>query len=125
MSYKLKLDPKENVLWVTASGTRSIKTVLAIINEIFSACTEYNLSIVLVDVRELDGRLSTINTFTLATRHFPILRELRVVKKAAIVDLMEFEHNYRFFETLTRKRGYRLRLFSDCDAAADWLKNNP
>jgi len=122
MSYKLTLDPKEDVLWVTVSGTRSIETVLAIINEIFSACTEHNLSIILLDVRELDGRLSTINTFTLATRHFSILRELRVIKKAAIVDLKEFELNYRFFETLTRKRGYKLRLFSDLDAAADWLK---
>ena len=107
---------------MTVSGTRSIETVLAIINEIFSACTEHNLSIILLDVRELDGRLSTINTFTLATRHFSILRELRVIKKAAIVDLKEFELNYRFFETLTRKRGYKLRLFSDLDAAADWLK---
>ena len=122
MSYKLTLDQTDDILWVTASGTRSIDTVLAIINEIFTACKEYNLSIVLVDVRELEGRLSTINTFKLATRHFPILRELRAIKKAAIVDLMEFEHNYRFFETLTRKRGYRLRLFSDPKEAALWLQ---
>jgi len=125
MSYELTLDPKDDFLWVMASGTRSINTVLAIINEIIPACREHNLSIVLIDVRGLDGRLSTINTFTLATRHFPKLRELKVITKAAIIDLMEYELNYRFLETLTRKGGFKLRVFSDHKAAVDWLTNNP
>jgi len=122
MLYKLEVDLKEDILWVNVSGTRSIETVLAIINEIFSACTEQNIYVILVDVRKLEGRLTTINTFNLATRYFPKLRELNVIQKAAVVDLKEFEHNYKFFENLTKKGGYKLQFFSDLEAARTWLK---
>ncbi len=123
MAYEIEFTRLDDILQVTATGTRSIDAVLSIVEDIFTACTEQKINIVLIDVRGLDGRLSTLNTFKLATRHFPILRELRVIKKAAIVDLVEFEHNYRFFENLTKKRGYRLRLFSDHNTAMTWLES--
>lgn len=124
MSYDLTIEKKDDILWVTATGTRSMETVLGMSKDILTACVEKKVKKVLVDVRELEGRLSTIEGYEISNQHFPKMRDSSKITHGAIVDidLKEYEDSYRFFETVAVNRGFMLRIFSDPDQAIAWLK---
>lgn len=122
VAYDLKIKMEGDVLWVTATGTRSLQTVLAMSQDIFAACVEKHLKKVLIDVLALEGRLPVMDAYDIPTKHFPKMRDLSVITHCAIVDLKEFEASYRFFENVAVNRGYSLRIFSNTDEAIAWLK---
>jgi hypothetical protein len=122
MAYDLRIEVEGDVLWVTATGTRSLQTVLAMSQDIFAACVEKHLKKVLIDVLGLEGRLTTMEAYEVAGKHFWKIRDRSVITHCAIVDLKEFEESYRFFENVAANRGYLLRIFSDTDEAIAWLK---
>lgn len=121
MPYDLTIEKKGDFLWVTATGTRSLETVLAMSKDIFAACAKNKVSKVLIDVRPLEGRLKTMEAYEVSDQHFPKIQDRRVITRAALVDLGEFDHSYRFFENVAVNRGFILRIFSDPDKAVDWL----
>jgi hypothetical protein len=122
MPYNLTIEKKRNVLWVTATGTRSLATVLAMSRDILAACVEYKVTKVLTDVRTLGERLSTIEAYKIVDQHFPTIRDRSVITHCAILDLKEFEDSYSFFEDLAVNRDFNLRIFSDPDEAVEWLQ---
>jgi hypothetical protein len=122
MAYDFRIEVKGDVLWVTATGTRSPQTILAMSQDILAACVEKDLKKVLIDVLALEGRLSTTNAYEIPTKHFPKMRDPSVITHCAIVDLKEFEDSYRFFENVAVNRGFWLRILSDTDEAIAWLK---
>jgi hypothetical protein len=122
MPYGLRIDVEGSFLRVTAKGTRSFQTVLAMSQDILATCAEKDLKKVLIDVRSLEGRLGTIDAHVIVDKYFPKIRECGVINRCAVVDLKEFEHSYRFFETLAVNRGYLFRIFSGTDEAVPWLK---
>ena len=122
MSYNLTFEEKENYLWVTATGIRSLENTLAITKDVFAACEKHKTSKVIIDVRALEGRLATGSSFSIPAQHFPKLRNRNIVTQAAVIDLKEFEHSYQFFENAAVKQGFKLRIFSNPDKAVFWLK---
>ena len=122
MSYKLTIEKKGDILWVTATGARSMESVLAMSKDIMAACVENGVVKVLTDVRALEGRLSTMDSYEIPDKHFSKMRDPNVITQSAIVDLKEFEESYKFFENVAANRGYTLRIFSNPDEAAEWLK---
>jgi hypothetical protein len=122
MSHDLTIEEKGDVLCVTATGTRSMETVLAISKDILAACAEKGVKKVLIDVRKLEGRLHPMDAYKITAEHFPKMRDLSVITQNAIVDLEGFEHSYRFFENVAVNRGFNLRIFSGPDQAMAWLK---
>ena len=121
MSYKLSFESKGDVIWVRANGTRSFKAVLALSMDVMAACERKGTSKVLIDVRELEGRLSTAESYSIPVHHFPKIREQGHITKAAIVDRLENESTSRFFEDVAVNRGFLLRLFTDTRLANEWL----
>jgi hypothetical protein len=121
-SYYLTIEKKDDVLWVRASGTRSLEGVLAITKDILRALVENKVTKVLVDVRSLEGRLRTMESYEIVDKRFPEFRDRRVVARCGIVDLKEFEYSFRLFENLAVNRGFALRIFSDPDKALEWLQ---
>ncbi len=122
MSYTLSVDKKDDILWVVATGTRNLQTILAISKEILVACVEKKVKKVLIDVRTLEGRLSITNTYHLADKQFLKMRDYSVISHTALVDLKEFEDSYKFLEIVAANRGYMFRIFSESDQAIAWLK---
>jgi hypothetical protein len=122
MAYDLRIEVESDVLWVTATGTRSPQTILAMSQDIFAACLEKNLKKVLIDVLALKGRLSIMDAYDIPTKHFSEIRDRNVISRRAIVDLKEFEDSYRFFENVAVNRRFVLRIFSDTNEAIAWLK---
>ncbi len=122
MAYDLRFEVRGDVLWVTATGIRSFQTVLAMMQDISAASVEKKCEKVLIDVLALEGRLTTLDAFKIPSEHFPKLRDHSLITRCAIIDLEEFKHSYRFFETVAVNRGYNLRIFSDTGEAIAWLK---
>lgn len=122
MSYNLTIEKKGDVLWVTATGMRSLETVISMSKDIMAACAEQKVRRVLIDVRELKERMKMGEIYEISDKYFPKIRDRSVITHSAIVDLKEFEHEYKFFETVAMNRGFNLRLFSDPDEAVEWLR---
>lgn len=122
MAYELKIKKEDDILRVTATGARSLDTILAMSKDVLTACVEKKVKKALSDVRELEGRLGTLEAFEIADRHFPKMRDPNVITQIAIVDLKEFEHDYKFFEDVVVNRDFNLRIFSDPEEALKWLK---
>ena len=100
MSYNLAFEEKENYLQVTATGVRSLENTLAITKDVFAACAKHKTRKVLIDVRALEGRLSTASAFTIPTRHFPKFRDRSNINQAAIIDLKNLKSVIDFLRKL-------------------------
>ena len=121
MSYYLDVEKKDEVLWVKATGTRSFENVLAISKDIMAACTEHEVKRVLLDVRPLKGRLSTMEAYEIPDKYFPKIRDRSVVERTAIVDWKEANGRAPFFELVAENRGFVLHIFPKIDQALHWL----
>lgn len=122
MSYDLKFEQKDDILWVTATGTRSLQTVLEIARDILASCADSQIKKVLLDVLALKGRLSTLDAYEIPARYLPAMRDRSVITHIAIVDHKQFEESAKFFENVAVNRGFMLRIFSKTGKAVAWLK---
>jgi hypothetical protein len=121
MTYELQIRIEEHYLYVCASGARTRSNVSSMAEAILDACSQNHVKRVLVDVRELTGRLSVFESYSIPVKVFPRLRKRGVLTKAVIVDSGERSDRSRFFESLARKLGFNIRIFEDVDRAIEWL----
>ena len=109
-------------LRVVARGKRTRESIVSIAEEIIDRCAQNGVDTVLVDVRELRGRLSVFDSLTVVRDDFAKLNPLGVLKRAGILDRLENRFRLRFFESVARRRGYNLRTFVDPEQANLWLR---
>jgi hypothetical protein len=121
MSYELKTEKKESILWAEAVGTRSVESILSITKDIYKACAENQVKKALIDVRAMAGHLSTMDAYEIPDQHLPKLRDRSVMTQCAIIDAKESEGCFKFFEDVAVNRGFNLRIFTDPDEAVAWL----
>jgi hypothetical protein len=122
MPYNLKIEKKNDLLWITAAGSeRTLEIVLSMARDILQACVENKVTLALLDVRPLKGLLKTVEAHDLPDKYFPKMRDSSVITRFVIVDRKESRENDRFFENVAVNRGFNLRIFSDSDKAVEWL----
>jgi hypothetical protein len=121
MQYKLEMTKEDGHLLARARGQRSLETVVAVAKEVVGACAKHGYDKVLVDVQNLEGQMGVFDAYAIPAEHFPLLKQLGVLKKAVIVDSEKRRERYVFFESVARGRGFNFRAFSDTDAAVKWL----
>ncbi len=121
MDYELEIRKADAYLHVCVTGQRTRQTVAAMAKEILTACVDHEADKVLVDVRELEGRLSVFDARSISVDDFPEIRRAGVIKKAVIVDAEKRKWRHSFFESVARRRGYNIRIFRDLDSAVMWL----
>jgi CHAD domain-containing protein len=119
--YTLAIEAKGDYLYVRSHGLRTRATVTAMTMEIFDAALAKALSKVLIDVRELEGRLGILDSYFVVTDVFQKLRG-KGIDKAAIVDESVSPLRWWFLETVAVNRGFNLRIFADQQKALEWLK---
>lgn len=120
MTYELQVEDRNEYLYARPIGIRTRETVSAIATEMLGACIENGNTRVMIDVRQLEGRLRTMDSFSIVTEDFPKMRG-KGVYQAAVVDRQVSRARGWFFETVARNRGFNLRLFADQDTAHKWL----
>jgi hypothetical protein len=120
--YALAIEARDGYLFVVARGVRSRATVTEMTMEVFEVAIEHRVSKVLIDVRELEGRLGILDSYLLVTDVFQKLRGQGVCK-AAIVDRQVSSFRGWFLETVALNRGFNLRMFADQKEALEWLQS--
>ena len=122
MSYQLHHELKTDYLFVKVSGPRTFDNVIAISKEIIKLSIKYDASAVLLEISELEGRLSLLNSWSLVTEDLEYIRKLNIpIKKLALVDTNKYQEGYDFFETIAYNRGYLLKVFENINLAIDWI----
>jgi len=119
--HTLTIEPKGSYLSVRAAGTRTRTAVTAMIPKIYQALLANNLSKVLIDVTELKGRFSPLDSYLVVTRDFARLRG-GGIRKAVVVDEHGGAVREWFMQRFARKRGYNFRIFANPEVAQYWLE---
>ena len=108
-----------DVLHVTTSGfNESMEEVRAYGEAIIAAAKQHGCMRLLIDERNLDYRIDTVDIYDLAsyyaqTYHGPA--------KVALVANKEGLEDARFWETAVRNRGLLCRIFTSKEEAQAWL----
>ena len=121
LQYKLEIYKEDGYLLARAVGQRTKDAIVTLAKEVVAAATKHDYDRVLVDVRELDGQMGVFDAYSIPVQHFPVLKQLRILTKAVIVDSPKRRERYLFFESVARARGFNFRAFEDVDVAVDWL----
>jgi len=119
--FKLTMKKQNDILHVKVEGQRTYQSLVKITEQIMEVCHQDNTFRALVDVRAMGGKLTIWESFKLVTSCFTRLRDLRVLRQAAIVDREDARPRYKFMETVADNRGHNLRFFEDIDEAQSWL----
>ncbi len=119
-AHQLTLEIKEEYILAYGAGHRTRAAVSSLVTEIAHAAIEYKRGKILIDVRELEGRLGVVDSYSIVTEDFQRIRGKGIVK-AAIVDRPLPKLREWFFETVARNRGFNLRIFENPLVALDWL----
>ena len=123
MAYNLKIENKGEYLLFTATGKRSMDSVLSIAGDVLAACAREKVKKALLDVRAMIGQLTQMEAYDLSQHHFPVMRDHNVLVRIVIVDHKENEERYRFFETVATNRGFNIRYCNNPQEGAELLKN--
>ena len=122
MNYNLKIENMGDYLLFTATGTRSMDSVLSMTKDVLAACAREKVKKALVDVRAMVGKLTTMEAYDLSDRHFPFMRDRNIIVRLVIVDCEENEARYQFLETVAVNRGLSIRYCNDPQEGAELLK---
>lgn len=119
----LTIEPRQSYLYVIATGNFDLYAAQNSFRKIFSAVAQHNLSKVLIDLRPLEGNMSTMDRFSLAefvsSERFE--HEGTVAVRLAVVGKHPIVEPQRFGETVARNRGVNVCVMTDIDDALEWL----
>lgn len=117
MNYKMEKTLHEGVLKLTLRGEANQENADQIAQDVIAAGRGEGVKSLLIDVRELHGRLSVGETFFHVKRF-----STGPTKRVAVVDLPENASYYRFHENTAANAGRVLRYFNEIEAAQLWLR---
>jgi hypothetical protein len=118
--HSLDFEPREGYLYARATGIRTRQSVSTLTRLVFEKAVDLGFSRVLVNVTDLGGKLSPLDSYLLVTEVFQPIR-WRGLTKAAVVDVGGFPVQRAFSEIVARNRGYKYRIFRDQNRAEKWL----
>lgn len=121
MLYDLQIEKESDFLSVKISGIRNSNTISKAAKEIIETCKINKCLKVIIDVRELEGRMSILESYMFVSREFTHLKQFSSLEKAAVVDNKESKKRLKFFERTANSFGFNLRTFVEPDEAREWM----
>jgi hypothetical protein len=119
--HEVTIQVEGGYLAARAAGERSLNAVTSLAVQIAQAATDAQVGKVLVDVRDLRGRLRVLDSFLVVNSVFDSLRG-KGLRQAAIVDRGMPPIRGWTFEIIARNRGFNLRIFTSREEAVEWLE---
>jgi hypothetical protein len=110
------IEDRGSYIFVKFNEPFQLDRLLKLMDEVAEACRETGCGKVLVDLREMPGRISAMDRFQMGVYGSKLFQKLA---KVAVVYRKE-EIN-RFAETVGMNRGLHARIFSDIEEARAWL----
>lgn len=117
VTYRIATRTCQDILLVRLEGLVNRDTADAMAAEVIALILQHDPRCVVVDMRPLQGRLSTADTF-FHVRTYP--RDMARYQ-TAIVDREEHRAYCEFYELTARNLGHNIRCFHDPDEALHWL----
>ena len=124
MPFHVDFDEDAHILTVRYRGTVDAASLRQGASEGAHAAARHECTKIIIDCREAESRLSTLEIYELPTVFAAIISELgleiRRFRRALVVS-EDSRGDYRFAETTAVNRGQEVRLFADDAAAKAWL----
>ena len=120
MSYTITTEIKQGYVKLAASGEQTLEGNKELVFRVLEACTENNVTKVLVDIRGLVGQPGVVSDYELAG--IAAQEALGLLQKVALLYRQESHEYTTFFETAVRNRGINLLAFPDEGEAIQWLR---
>ena len=120
MPQTMHIKQQKGYLYVEVSGSFDERKAYEFIRQILKSTDQYRIFKVLVDIRDINGPISTTSRFSLAkflaTQRTPHM-QMAVVESPGQVE------EQRFFENVAVNRGSLVKVFTtSTDEALKWLK---
>ncbi|MBE2216761.1 MAG: hypothetical protein IAE90_01065 [Ignavibacteria bacterium] len=119
MSYKLAVNQKNKILFVTFTGKLTKLDIFSLALNARSYIKDESIRKVVVDLRDCAGRLNLFDSLDLAGTYPAFLKEFRI----AILDIEENIEKSRMHEKIAHNRGFSIVCFTNQEDAEDWLEN--
>ena len=119
MPTNIRIINAQDFILAAPDGTVDLAASQVLLSALVSTAETAGVQQVLIDTREAEVRLSTINLYELgvAVASQPTLARNRT----ALLVPHGKKSNAAFFETVTRNRGANLKAFADFETAIGWL----
>jgi len=119
MAIQYEMQINDNVLTVIAAGfDETLQQTFEYSHAVIQTAVEHGCTRILCDERNLEYRLSTIDTFELAKQVTHVAP--KVAKIALVCNPMSFADG-QFFETVAFNRGLSVQVFKNVADAQNWL----
>lgn len=115
--YIISSSVNDGILEIVLTGKLTENDGLHMTNEVSNLVKNNNINKVIINVSELDGRLSITDTY-LSVRSYPS-HMYRI--HLAIVDVIEQYVYERYHEATSLNAGMKVKCFTDIDEARAWL----
>lgn len=119
MNWTISYLAEENTIYSKTSGDISFQSVDLMIKDLVEAKERYKSASLLIDHREIEGRLNTIEIY-----HSPnILDRFQAPRATKVAILTSRSHlkDISFLGTVLRNRGYQASIFLDLEEAKAWI----
>lgn len=121
--HKITFDEILQIIIIKYSGNIALADLKNGSREAAQQIVNHKCYKVLVDCRDINFELSTLEIYDLPETFSFVLNEfgldLRKIKRALLVSQMK--DDYEFVETVATNRGYWVKLFDDLKKAKKWL----
>ncbi len=122
MAIEFSYEVSEEILYVKAWGSdRDLNQVKSFGTAVISLAKANKIRKILSDERELEYTLGVVDLYELAEYYS---KKIPFVVKVAVVCKPEDLADAKFWETTSLNRGLNVHVFTDIDAAKEWISHN-
>jgi hypothetical protein len=130
MALEYKIEPQTGYLRMTCGGQYESSLNDEITDQVMWACEKYQPSKMLIDTLQVEGQMSTMDRYNLATLSAKKYLDEKLAGKIqscrfAYVGNDPMIDPRRFGETVAVNRGINLKVFTDMKEALAWLEVEP
>jgi hypothetical protein len=113
--------PAQSLICVTNRGEHSLEDYVAATREVSRLMTQHGVRNCLIDGTELRNQATSIDIYNLPKLYNQIGIPKTIRAALLVGDQSHPIEDIRFFETVCLNSGYSVRIFSDRNAALNWL----
>ena len=121
MSWNISVVEEEGIICAAASGEITMGLALQMTAEGLKLGFKHRITRFLVDLRTITSDISTVQIYRLPT----ILETLGLGRDRRVALVISSDPadqaDYRFYQTVSRNRGFMISLFEEPDSARRWL----
>ncbi len=119
MKWRMSLIENRTVILIETQGTMTVDSINQLVVETTAFATKHETQYIIVDHRKVTLDLTFMQLFN-RPAELDKAKKMRSTRIAEIIP-EKYKKEFKFFETVSRNRGYNIMIFDDYDLALKWL----